>query len=66
MKGDKGVCTNEDLIRKTKFDTMENAKNARIAMVRIDVMTPDNVIYQCKTCEMWHIAKPELAKQYSK
>lgn len=66
MKGDKGVCTNEDLIRKTKFNTKENAQAARTSMINIEVLSPDNVIYQCKTCKMWHIGKPELANQYSK
>lgn len=68
MKGDRGVCTagtGVELLRRTKFNTKQNAQDACDFHVGMGFAPSDSIVYKCKVCKMYHFAKPEFAKKYS-
>ena len=69
MEGDKGTCSagkHPNVVRKTKFNTKENAKKGYHSLVNIGVIAPNYEIYLCKECDRWHFGKPEHANLYKK
>lgn len=69
MKGDKGICSlnsGSNLVRRTKFDTQENAQAACDFHNGTISVNSNYIVYQCKECGMWHFGKPEWAEKYGK
>lgn len=68
MKGDRGVCTagiGAELLRRTKFNTKQNAQDACDFHIQMGFASSDNIVYKCKVCKMYHFAKPKLVDKYS-
>jgi phosphoribosylaminoimidazole carboxylase (NCAIR synthetase) len=66
MKGEKGICVigkAPNQIRRTQFDTSENAENVMNSLKEIGVVSMDFVIYKC-FCGFWHFGKLEWKEEY--
>jgi hypothetical protein len=69
MKGERGTCTagdGKDMLRRTKYDTKIHAQEACEFHIAYGFISEDAIVYKCKVCHMYHFAKPEFAKLYSK
>ena len=69
MKGEKGICLVGEIpnqIRRTKFDTKQNAQAACDMHVGLGFVSKDYIVYKCKGCDMYHFGKPSWAETYKK
>ena len=67
MKGEKGVCLigiTPNQVRRTKFDSEENVKDAMEFHIVHGLIDPSFVIYKCKHCKYFHFGKKEWKEQF--
>jgi rubrerythrin len=67
MKGEKGTCASDKskiAIYRTKFDTEQHAKDALNMHIKLQVTNPNNIVYECKVCGMWHFGKQDLKDKF--
>jgi len=67
MKGEKGICVAGSLptvIRRTKFDTQENAQIACNSHISLGFVPANYIVYKCTVCNTWHFGRPEWAEKF--
>jgi hypothetical protein len=67
MKGDKGVClagAMPNQVRRTKFDTLENATATYNSHIGLGFIPANYILYKCKVCGMYHFGKPSWKEEF--